>query len=129
MMPAIYEQLVQTLRREPLPLTKLHAFAVDAGSTWSVEQLHLLVAYMDGIEVEESTGADPMVRVGQRSQQEELSEAIAEVVRAQGRPVPAAQVLQLLPRKFNTSVEQIRKIARETRGLKALGPGLIGLDS
>jgi nucleotide-binding universal stress UspA family protein len=129
MTPVLYEQLVQTLRREPLPLTKLHAFAADAGSTWLVEQLHLLVACMDGIEVEESTGTGPMVRVGQRSQQEELSEAIAEVVRAQGRPVPAAQVLQLLPRKFNTSVEQIRKIARETRGLKALGPGLIGLDS
>src|SRR6266850_6414173 len=103
MTPAMYEQLVQTLRREPLALTKLHAFAVDAGSTWSVEQLHLLMACMDGIEVEESTGADPMVRVGQRSQQEELSAAIAEVVRAQGRPVPAAQVLQLLPRKFITS--------------------------
>jgi nucleotide-binding universal stress UspA family protein len=129
MTPAMYEQLVQTLRREPLPLTRLHAFAVDAGSTWLVEQLHLLLACMDGIEIEEATGTDPMVRAGQRSQQEELSEAIAEVVRAQGRPVPAVQVLQLLPRKFNTSVEQIRKIARETRGLKALGPGLIGLDS
>jgi hypothetical protein len=128
MTPAMYEQLVHTLRREPLPLTKLHAFAVDAGSTWSVEQLHLLLACMDGIEVEESAGPDPMVRVGQRSQQEELSEAIAEVVRAQGRLVPAAQVLQLLPRKFDTSVEQIKKIARETRGLKAMGPGLIGLD-
>ena len=128
MTPAMYEQLVHTLRRAPLPLTKLHAFAVDAGSTWSVEQLHLLLACIDGIEVEESEDADSMVRVGQRSQQEELSEAIAEVVRAQGHPVPAAQVLQLLPRKFNTSVEQIKKIARETRGLKALGPGLIGLD-
>jgi hypothetical protein len=124
----MYEQLVHTLRHAPLPLTKLHAFAVDAGSTWSVEQLHLLLACMDGIEVEEWEDADPMVRVGQRSQQEELSEAIAEVVRTQGRPVPAAQVLQLLPRQFNTSVEQIKKIARETRGLKALGPGLIGLD-
>jgi hypothetical protein len=124
----MYEQLVQTLRREALPLAKLHAFAVDAGSTWSVEQLHLLLACMDGIEVEESAGADPMVRVGQRSLQEELSEAIIDVVRAQGRPVPATQVLQLLPKRFNTSVEQIKKIARETRGLKALGPGLIGLD-
>jgi hypothetical protein len=124
----MYEQLVHTLRRESLPLTKLYAFAVDAGSTWSVEQLHLLLACMDGIEVEESEGADPLVRVGQRPQQEELIDAIADVVRAQGRPVPAAQVLQLLPRKFNTSVEQIKKIARETRGLKALGPGLIVLD-
>ena len=128
MSPEMYEQLVHTLRREPLPLTKLHAFAVDAGSTWSVEQLHLLLACMDGIEVDASAGADPVVRMGQRSQQEELAEAMADVVRAQGRPIPAEQVLQLLPKKFNTSVEQIKKIAREKHGLKALGPGLIGLD-
>ena len=90
MTPAMYEQLVQTLRRAPLSLTKLHAFAVDAGSTWSVEQLHLLLACMDGIEVEESSGAAPMVRVGQRSQQEELSEAIADVVRAHPERDPGA---------------------------------------
>jgi hypothetical protein len=127
MTPAMYEQLVQMLRREPLPLPKLHAFALDAGSTWSLEQLHLLLACMDGIKVEESQGTDPMVRMGQRSLQEELSETIIDIVRAQGRAVPAMQVLQLLPKRFNTSVEQIKKIARETRGLKALGPSLIGL--
>jgi nucleotide-binding universal stress UspA family protein len=128
MNPAIYEQLVETLRREPLPLEKLHALAVDAGSTWSVEQLHLLLACMDGIEVQSDDAGSPMIKLGQRSQQDELAEAIAEVVRAQGRPVPAAQVMQLLPRRFTTSVEQIKKMARETSGLRLLGPGLVALE-
>jgi hypothetical protein len=128
MNPAIYGQLVQTLRREPLPLAKLHALAVDAGSTWSLEQLHLLLACMDGIEVQRADTGNPVVSLGQRSTQDELAEAIADVVRAQGRPVPAAQVMQLLPDRFTTSVEQIKKLARETSGLKLLGPGLVALE-
>lgn len=125
---AIYGQFVQTLRREPLPLAKLHAMAVDAGSTWSAEQLHLLLACMDGVEVQAAEAENVMVRLGQRSQQDELVEAIAEVVRAQGRPVPAAQIIQLLPSRFTTSVEQIKRLARETSGLKLLGPGLVALE-
>jgi hypothetical protein len=128
MTPDIYEQLVESLRREPLPLSRLHALAADAGSTWSVEQLHLMLACMDGIEVQDAGNDDPIVRLGQRSPQEELAEAVVDVVRAQGRPTPAAQIIQLLPSKFTTSVEQIKKLARETRGLKVIGPGLIGLD-
>ena len=128
MNPAIYEQLVDAVRREPLPLAKMHALAVDAGSTWSVEQLHLLLACMDGIEVESDDTGKAVVKLGQRSQQDELVEAIADVVRAQGRPVPAAQVMQLLPRRFTTSVEQIKKLARETSGLRLVGPGLVALE-
>jgi nucleotide-binding universal stress UspA family protein len=128
MTPAIYEQLVQALRREPTPLAKLHALALDAGSTWSVEQLHLLLACMDGVEVQADNTENPMVRLGQRSQQDELAEAIAEAVRAQGRPVPAAQIMQLLQHRFPTSVEQIKRVARERPGLKCIGPGLIDVD-
>jgi hypothetical protein len=128
MNPAIYEQLVETLRREPQPLAKLHALAVDAGSTWSVDQLHLLFACMDGIDVQSDDAGTPIVTLGQRSLQDELADAIEEVVRAQGRPVPAAQVMQLLPRKFTTSVEQIKKLARETSGLRLVGPGLVALE-
>lgn len=128
MNPTIYGQLLQTLLRETQPLAKLHALAVDAGSTWSVEQLHLMLACMDGVEVQAADTDNPMVRLGQRSQQDELAEAIADVVRAQGRPVPAAQVLQLLSGRFSTSVEQIKKVARETSGLTLVGPGLVALD-
>jgi hypothetical protein len=128
MTPVIYDELVRVLRREPMRLTKLHAIAVDAGSTWSVDQLHLMLAVMDGIEVDAGDGDDPLVRLGERSLQEELADAIAEVVRSQGRPIPAAQVLKLLPSRFTTSVEQIKKIARETSGLQVVGPGLIAAE-
>lgn len=128
MTPDLYEQLVQSLRREALPLSRLHALAADGGSTWSADQLHLMLSCMDGIELQSDANDDPVVRLGQRSLQEELAEAVLDVVRAQGRPTPAAQIIQLLPNKFTTSVEQIKKLARETRGLKVIGPGLIGLD-
>ena len=113
---------------KPCRLSRLHALAADAGSTWSVEQLHLMLACMDGIEVKSTANDDPIVGLGQRSQQEELAEAVVDVVRAQGRPTPAAQIIHLLPSRFTTSVEQIKKLARETRGLKVIGPGLIDLD-
>ena len=129
MTPAIYEELVQVLRREPTRLTKLHAIAVDAGSTWSVDQLHLMLAVMDGIEVDAGDGDDPLVRLGERSLQEELADAIAEVVRSQGRPIPAAQVLKLLPSRFTTSVEQIRRLPGRRAGCRSSGPGLIAATS
>ena len=128
MTPQIYEELVQSLRRGELPLSRLHALATDAGSTWSVEQLHLMLACMDGLELKSGDSGDPIVGVGQRSLQEELIDAVIEVVRAQGRPTPVAQIIQLLPGKFTTSVEQIKKMARETHGLKLIGPGLICIE-
>ena len=128
MTPDIYEELVQSLRREELSLSRLHALATDAGSTWSVEQLHLMLACMDGIELKSGDNGDPLVGLGQRSLQEELIEAVIEVVRAQGRPTPAAQIIQLLPGKFTTSVEQLKKIARDTHGLRLIGPGLICIE-
>jgi hypothetical protein len=127
MTPELFGHLVQSLRREPLPLSRLHALATDAGSAWSVEQLHLMLACMDGVELNSVGNDEPIVGLGQRSQQEELAEAVIDVVRAQGRPTPSAQIIQLLPSRFTTSVEQLKKLARETRGLKVVGPGLIDL--
>ena len=128
MTPEIYEQLVETLKREPLPLRTLHAYAADAGSNWSVHQLHLMLAVMDGVSVDGIDNDNLMVRLGERSQAEQLADAIAEVVRSQGgRPLPAAQVLKLLPGRFTTSVEQIKKIARQASGLRVVGPGLIDI--
>jgi len=128
MTPEVYGQLVQSLRREAMPLSRLHALAVDAGSTWSVDQLHLMLTCMEGVEVKSAANDDPIVGLGQRSQHEELAEAVVDVVRAQGRPTPAAQIIHLLPSRFTTSVEQIKRLARETRGLRVIGPGLIDLD-
>jgi hypothetical protein len=128
MTPAVYDQLIHVLRRQPQKLQQLHAMARDAGSLWSVDQVHLMFACMDGVTIEIQDESNPTVSIGERSLQDELADAIADVVRSQGRPVPTAQVLQMLPRKFTTSAEQIKKIAREASGLKVVGPGLIALE-
>jgi len=126
MTPEIYEDLLEALKREPLPLPKLHALAVQAGSRWSVEQLHLMLAVMDGVNVESGNGDVPVVSLGERSESDQLVDAILEIVRSQGgRPMPAAQVLRLLPGRFTTSVEQIKRLAKDTSGLNVVGPGLI----
>ena len=65
---------------------------------------------LDGIEVKSAANDDPIVGLGHRSEQEELAEAVIDVVRAQGRPIPAAQIIQLLPSRFTTSVEQIKRL-------------------
>ncbi len=127
MTPDVFEQLVEVLRRQPLLLSRLHAYARDAGSRWSAEQLHLFLECMDGVEVEAGT-ADPRVSLGQRSARDELADAIVEVVRARGgRPVPAQEILRLLPDRFTTSVEQIKDVARHHPALEVFGPGLLRL--
>lgn len=128
MTPAIFQQLVETLRREPATLGRLHALARDAGSNWSIDQLHLMLACMDGIAID-AAGDDAQVRLGQPAPHDELAEAVAEVIHSQGdRPLPATQVMSLLPKRFTTSEAQLKKLARESGELKLVGPGLIGLS-
>jgi hypothetical protein len=126
MTPAVFDQLVETLRRQPLPLSRLHDFARDAGSRWLAEQLRLFLECMDGVTV--AADADPLVGLGQRSVRDELADAILEIVRGRGgRPVPAQEVLRLLPERFTTSAEQIKDIAKQTPALELFGPGLLRL--
>jgi hypothetical protein len=127
--PPIFEQLLASLQREPLPLSRLHAYARDAGSTWTSEQLRLLLDCVEGIAVG-GDQADPAVSLGQRSARDELAQAILDVVRANaGRPVPPQEVLRRLSGRFTTSVEQIMAVARQSPGLEVFGPGLLRLRS
>ena len=127
MTPEIYKSVIQNVGSEPVALKQLHAAARDAGSSWSIEQLHLMLDCMDGIEVTQSD-ATWMVHSGSKSPEEELADAIAETVQSQGgRPLPAAMVLELLPARFTTSEAQIRKVAKESARLQVMGPGMIGL--
>lgn len=126
MTPAVFDQLVETLRRQPLPLSRLHDFARDAGSLWSVEQLRLFLECMDGVTLADAD--DPQVGLGQRSARDELGDAILEIVRGRGgRPLPAQEVLRLLPERFTTSAEQIKDIAKQTPALELFGPGVLRL--
>jgi hypothetical protein len=123
----MFEQLLAALHREPLPLSRLHAYARDAGSTWSSEQLRLLLDCVEGVVVG-ADRSDPTVALGQRSARDELAQAILDAVRASGgRPVPPQEVMRRLSGRFTTSVEQIMAIARQTPGLEVFGPGLLRL--
>ena len=129
MTPEIYKSAIENIGPDGMPLTQLHAAIREAGSTWSVDQLHLMIDCMEGVEV---TGAEGnwTVSAGERSPEEELAAAIEQVVRSQGgQPLPAAKVLELLPDRFTTSEAQVRKVAKESSRLKVMGPGLIALSS
>ncbi|HUY34889.1 MAG TPA: hypothetical protein VMV69_19235 [Pirellulales bacterium] len=130
MTAAVYAQLVDALKGGAQRLTRLHALAAEEGSVWSVEQLHLFFAVLDGMEVEQGSDGTILVRLGRRTAEEELALAVIELVRSQGgKPVPATLVVRMLADRFTTSAEQVKKVAREAAGLNVVGPGLIALES
>jgi hypothetical protein len=126
MTPAIYEEITTALKRENLPLTKVWELAKNSGSNWSVAQVHLFLACMDGVEVEIASEDLPLVKLGQRTEKEELVEAIIQVVNSNtGKPISAAEIRRKLPGKFITTEAQIKALAKETSVLEVFGPGLI----
>jgi hypothetical protein len=130
MTEVILDRLTNVLRTKPMKLDELHAFAVEAGSDWSKDQMWLLFACLDGFRVEGDGGDSslPTVSLGDRSPKERLQDAILDVVRSEaGRPVPVQKVLSLLPSEFVTSVAQILAVAREAPNLEVFGPGLLRL--
>lgn len=126
MTPLIYERLIESLGREPLTLESAHAVVHEFGSDWTESQLRLFLECMDGIEVERGGDGRVTVRLGGRTEQEELAAAVLEIARSRrGQPLPAAAIRQQLPGKFLTTDEQIKALARRTPGLEVFGPGLI----
>jgi hypothetical protein len=127
MTPEIYKTITESINSQSMPLRQLHAAARDSGSTWSVDQVHLLLSCFDDWRVTNS-GGDWLVERAGRSIEEELEDAIVTAVHSQGgRPMPAAVVMSLLPSKFTTSEAQIRKLAKESSRLQVMGPGLIAV--
>lgn len=126
MTPEIYNQIVDSLKREPLPLSQVYLLARDAGSLWPEAQIELYLKCMNGIEVVSGSDGTPLVRSGQLTLQEELMAAIIDVVHSQAnKPIPAAEVKRKLPNKFTTTEEQIKSLARKSTDLEVFGPGLI----
>ena len=126
MTPLIYEKLLESLKREPLSLEGAHAVVLESGSDWTESQLLLFLECMDGVEVECGVDGRIIVRLGGRTEHEELAAAVLDIVRSRrGQPLPAAAIRQQLPGKFLTTDEQIKALARKTPGLEVFGPGLI----
>ena len=127
MTPESFKSVMDATNTSVLKLEALHAAARDCGSTWSVEQLHLLLSCLEDWKVSKPVGEWIVQRAG-RSPEEELEDAIVAAVHSQGgRPTPAAVVMSLLPSKFTTSEAQIRKLAKESSRLQVMGPGLIAV--
>lgn len=126
MTPAIYEEITTALKRENLPLTKVCELAKNSGSNWSQTQVHLFLTCMDGVEVDTVSEDLPLVKLGQRTEKEELVEAIIQVVNSHtGKPISAGEIRRKLPGKFITTEAQIKALAKETSVLEVFGPGLI----
>jgi hypothetical protein len=126
MTPESYKTITENINSQSMPLRQLHAAARDSGSTWSVDQLHLLLSCLDDWRVT-YVGSEWIVERAGRSLEEELEDAIVAAVQSQGgRPMPAGVIMSLLPNKFATSEVQIRKVAKHSQRLLLLGPGLIG---
>ena len=124
MTPTLYDDLTQQLNQGPQSLEQLHGLIQELGGDWSLPQLQLFLSCMDGVEV----GRDGQVRMGAKSTQELLLAAVVDVVRSKGgRPIPAAQVLQLLPSQFVTTAAQIKALAKSSTELEVFDPGLLKL--
>lgn len=129
MTPESYKTITESINGQSMPLRQLHAAARDSGSTWSVDQVHLLLLCLDDWRVSDA-GSEWLVERAGRSLEEELEEAIVTAVQSQGgKPLPDAIVMSLLPGKFTTSEAQVRKLAKESSRLQIVGPGLVTIRS
>ena len=127
MTPESYKAIAEGVSSGAVPLKQLQAAARDSGSTWSLDQLHLLLACLGDWTVTHESSEWMVERAG-RSLEEELEEAIVAAVQSQGgKPMPAGVVMSLLPGKFTTSEAQIRKLAKDSSRLQVIGPGLIAM--
>jgi hypothetical protein len=125
MTPESFRAVLGNIMGDSVPLKQLHAAARDRGSLWSLEQVHLLLSWLEDWRVEK-LGDDWIVHRAGRSLEEELEDAIVAAVQSQGgKPLPAAVVMSLLPSKFTTSEAQVRKLAKDSSRLQVIGPGLV----
>lgn len=120
----IFALLLESLKQGPMSFDKALAFIRDEGSEWSSCQLRLFVLCMDGVDLSGEDG-QYTICMGTRSPEEELADAILEIVLALGKPMPAKEIRKRLPPKFVTTDEQVKAIAKKTPKLDVFGPGLI----
>jgi hypothetical protein len=122
----IWEEISGALRNGPIPIGRLEVLIRDAGSDWTTSQLRLFLMCMDGVELEQRSEAEPLVRLGERTEHEQLVAAITAVIRGQrGKPIHVKEVRRRLPESIVTTEEQIKALARRTSDLEVFGPGLI----
>lgn len=124
MTPDIYQELSLRLRKEALPLHRLHSITKECGSDWSIEQLRLFFRSLKGVDV--TNDQDELVRFEASNPRDQLRDKIIKIVESRsGAPVHAEEIRKLLPDRFVSTVEQIKAIAKESPELEVFGPGLV----
>lgn len=114
------------LKQKPLSLTEAYRFIQEWGSEWSIAQLQLFCSCMGDLRIDLSSPEEPVIHLGEKSPEQALLDAMIDIVRSnQGNPIPAAQVLRLLPSQFTTTEVQIKALAKNSSELEVFGPGLL----
>ncbi len=123
MKPHVLDQLRETVRRQPARLSQLHAQLRDTGSSWTTDQLRLLLETYAGFKIADPASADPEISLGEVTPEEALLAAVRQVLTTEpGRPLPIARAIALLPSHLTTSPEQLRALAAKTTDLEIRGP-------
>lgn len=125
-----YEQLLTLLRDGPLSFERGLELVREGGDAWSAAQLKLFLTCIDGVEVAPGQAGGLVIQAGRRTEQEELLDAVHEIVRSfGGKPVHLSEIRRRLPERFVTTEEQLRALIRNASGLELFGPGLIRFKS
>lgn len=115
MTPEIVGELRARLRAAPRPLEELHRAAVAAGSTWSSEQVALLLSCLPDL-----SEADGVWRIEGAASSDPLTQALLSL--ATSTPLPAAALVGRLPRGVVASAAALCEAARHHPDLELL-PG------
>jgi hypothetical protein len=111
--PEIVSELRARLLSGPRPLEELHRAAVAAGTSWSADQVALLLACLPGMSEQ-----DGLWRLQASTAIDPLTTALLAV--ASTSPVPAAALLARLPRGLLASAAALCEIARRHPDLELL---------
>jgi len=115
MTPQIVSELRARLRAAPRPLDELHQVARAAGSTWSVDQVALLLACQPDL-----SEADGVWRLEGSASADPLTEALLSI--ATSAALPAAALVTRLPGGVVGSAAALCEAARRHPDLELL-PG------
>jgi hypothetical protein len=115
MTPEAVAELRARLRSAPRTLAELHQAAVAAGSTWTVDQVALLLVCLPDVSEDEG-----VVRLEGAASADPLTEALLSIATSQ--PMPAAALVSRLPRGVVASAAALCEAARRHPDLELL-PG------
>lgn len=119
MTPEMISQLRARMSSEPRALHELHRAALAAGSSWSEDQVALLLACLP--DVVEQRGA--YSTEAQSGADDSLARALLQV--AGSNPVPAAALMRRMPQGVLVTPAALCEIARNRPDLELVGPNRI----